>query len=170
MAGNHIAAKQEKNNTLKIAVVVLALLVLVLSALLLFGKNNEAAPEAAPSVIGGGDPIPEEEPAEKNQAGIDLPGYAYMEFKAGQKQQDMIIPNPPQNTCLVRMSLILEDGTVIWTSELVEPGYYCSPIELIAPMERGEYKNVTLQYECFTNDKDRTPLNGAQTKLSILAK
>lgn len=158
-----------RNNVVIFTIIAVLFVAAVVVGVSFFIKNNENN-NKTPSVIGGGDPIEEDGPVEKNSTGIDLPGYASITFKAGEKKQDFKIPNPTQNTCLVRMSLILENGTTIWTSELVKPGYYCKPIELIAPIERGEYKNVTLKYECFTDDADQKQLNGAQSSLTIIAK
>lgn len=157
------------NRMLLILVAVLLIVAIVVGLLVLKRVNNtEAVKQDAPTAIGGGEPIPEDKPIEKNETGIALPGYVSITLKAGQKQQELTIPNPSENTCLIRISLILEDGTTIWTSELVEPGYYCKPVVLIAPMERGKYKNVKLKYECFTNDDKREPLNGAQTTIDII--
>ena len=123
-----------------------------------------------PTVIGGGEPIPEEQEKEKDTGRTHLPAYGALTFEAGKKEQTVVLQNPGENTCLIRISLIMEDGTTIYTSELVQPGYYTQPITLTAPMERGLYRNVTLKYECFTDDEEQKPLNGATCKLEITAK
>lgn len=110
------------------------------------------------------------EPVEKLTDGIDLPGYGALSFKADTLEQEVRIPNPPQNFCYIRASLILEDGTVLWTSELIAPGEKSDPIVFSTPLAAGEYKNAVLKYECFRMDEALTPLNGATTNLTLKVK
>ena len=112
----------------------------------------------------------ETEPVEKLTDGIDLPGYGALNFKADVLEQEVRLPNPPQNFCYVRASLILEDGTVLWTSELIAPGEKSDPIVFSTPLAAGEYKNAILKYECFRMDEALTPLNGATTNLTLKVK
>ena len=107
---------------------------------------------------------------EKLKDGIDLPGYGVLNFKADTLEQEMRFPNPPQNSCYIRASLILEDGTVLWTSELIEPGQSSDPVVLGTPLARGEYKNAVLKYECFLMNEERTPMNGAAVDLTLKVK
>ena len=150
------------------------LLVAALAVILLLCLKLRSVPDIpednTPARIGGGEPIPEDVNKEKDLSSTHLPGYSSMTFEAGKKEQTVVLQNPGENTCLVRVSLILEDGTVIYTSELIKPGYYSLPITLTAPMERGIYRDVTMQYDCFTDDEARTPLNGATCKLDITVK
>lgn len=147
----------------------IALLIIAVGVILfLVLRGNEAPPvENVPTVIGGGEPIPEAQNVPKDVGNTYLPAYGELTFKAGTKEQETVLQNPSENSCLIRISLILADGTTIYQSELVKPGYYTKPITLVAPMERGIYRDVTMKYECFTDDEAHTPLNGATTKLDI---
>lgn len=153
-----------------------ALLVIAIVAILILclkscnGNKPDTSGDTTSTVIGGGEPIPEDVGKEKDVGNTHLPAYGGLEFKAGKKEQTVVLKNPGENSCLVRISLILENGTTIYTSELVKPGYYTKPITLVAPMERGIYRNVTLKYECFTDDEAQKPLNGATSKLDITVK
>ena len=157
--------KTKKPSALLIVLSVLLVIALVVIAVLVTQRNNP--PEEAPTVIGGGEPIPEAQNVPKDVGNTHLPAYGSLTFKVGTKEQETVLQNPGENSCLIRISLILSDGTTIYTSELVKPGYYTQPITLIAPMERGIYRDVTMKYECFTDDEAQTPLNGATTKLDI---
>ena len=158
-----------KKNLPMIIMSVLLLIAIIVILILGFGNRHEntPVPDEPPTVIGGGEPIPEEQKKPKDAGNIHLPAFAGMTFKAGTKTQNVVLYNPGENTCLIRISLILADGTKIYQSEFVEPGFRTQPITLVAPMERGIYRDVTLQYECFTNDENRSPLNGATSKLDI---
>ena len=153
----------------KLPVILLSILLAAALAVivLLLLERNEPQNGSNPAVIGGGEPIPEAQNRAKDVGMTHLPAYSTLTFTAGQREQELVLQNPGENTCLIRISLILSDGTTIYTSEFVKPGYYTRPITLVAPMERGVYRDVTLKYECFTDDEAQTPLNGATTKLDI---
>lgn len=157
---------KEKKKVAPLTIVLCALLVAAIAviAVLMLRKDK---PEEVPMVIGGGEPIPEAQNVSKDVGNTHLPAYGGLTFEAGTKEQDDVLQNPGENSCLLRISLILADGTTIYQSELVKPGYYTKPITLIAPMERGIYRDVTMKYECFTDDEAQSPLNGATTKLDI---
>ena len=106
---------------------------------------------------------------EKNPDAIAIPGYEILELQADQKQQTLSLPNPPQNVCFFQISLYLEDGTLLWKSELVEPGAASQPILLQQVLAKGTYTNAVLKYDCFKMD-GKTPLNGAETKLTLWVK
>ena len=151
-----------------VLIVLLAAALVVIFVLMGKGDKEPLKPvETTPTVIGGGEPIPEDVGKEKDLGSTHLPAYGGLTFTAGTKEQAVKLQNPGENTCLIRISLILADGTTIYQSELVEPGYYTKPITLVAPMERGIYRNAILKYECFTNDENKTPLNGATCDLDI---
>ena len=107
---------------------------------------------------------------EKNPNSIAIPGYEMLELKADSKEQSLCMPNPPQNSCYFQMCLYLEDGTLLWQSELIEPGKSSNPIVLSKALEKGMYHNAILRYSCFSLDEALTPLNGAETKLTLWVK
>ena len=167
--GPRLKKEEEKPPVLTIVLIVLLAAALVV-IFVLMGKGDKEPQkpiEITPTVIGGGEPIPEAQNIPKDVGNTHLPAYGGLTFTAGTKEQETVLQNPGENSCLIRISLILADGTTIYTSELVKPGYYTKPIMLIAPMERGIYRDVTMKYECFTDDEAQTPLNGATTKLDI---
>ena len=107
---------------------------------------------------------------EKNPDSIAIPGYEMLELKAGSKAQSLCMPNPPQNCCYFQISLYLEDGTLLWQSELIEPGATSRPIVLSKALNKGMYPNAILRYSCYRMDENLSPLNGAETKLTLWVK
>ena len=143
-----------------LAVVTVASLVVAIWAI---STRNVTAP----------DPPPQDEttePVEKLTDGIDLPGYEWIPLTSGKLEQEQTFSNPPQNFCWIRASLRLEDGTILWTSELIAPGESSAPVVLSQTLEPGEYKNAILKYECFRMDDDLSPLNGGEVKLTLKVK
>ena len=106
----------------------------------------------------------------KNEGSISIPGYEMLELKADSKQQTVALSNPPQNNCYFEISLYLEDGTLLWKSDLIEPGEATEPIVLTKELSKGYYAKSVLRYACFAMDEDRTPLNGAETKVTLWVK
>lgn len=110
---------------------------------------------------------------------IAIPGYESLEFKAGKEKQSVDFYNPDENTCFFRISLVVKDEsdtangeegnageeTVLWTSEMIEPGEHVKSIKLSKELENGEY-TATLKYECFRL-QDKTPLNGSNVELTL---
>ena len=115
-------------------------------------------------------PIPVTEPLEKLEDQIAIPGFSALELKASTYEQKLALSNPAENACLFRISLILEDGTVLWTSNEIKPGEHTEPMVLNQKLGPGEYPNAMLKYECFTMDEEKTALNGAETKLTLKVK
>ena len=110
---------------------------------------------------------------------ISIPGYESLELKAGKTKQSVDFYNPDDNTCFFRISLVIKYGadtangkegnvgeeTVLWTSEMIEPGEHVKSIKLSKELESGEY-TATLKYECFRL-QDKSPLNGSNVELTL---
>lgn len=166
MSGKHeMRGKRRRSSSTSPMTVILAVLLVIalgVIAWLLIQGGNEKPPD---------NPQPEQtEPVEKLTDSIDIPGFGELHFKAGQTEQNMTVPNPPQNFCWFKVSLVLEDGTVLWTSELIAPGEKSEKVVLNEPLEKGEYKNAMLKYQCFADEAEQNALNGAETKLTIIVK
>jgi hypothetical protein len=106
----------------------------------------------------------------KNPDSIAIPGYEMLELNADSREQSLCMPNPPQNCCYFQISLFLEDGTLLWQSDLIEPGTASKPIVLSQALEKGMYPNAVLRYSCYRMDENLSPLNGAETKLTLWVK
>ncbi len=101
--------------------------------------------------------------------GIIIPGYRALYFKAGRRLQDTRFYNPPENNCSFKLSLIMPDGALLWTSDLLEPGNIFVKIMLSKSLKKGTYRDALLKYQCYSLD-GTTELNGAEIKLTIEVK
>ena len=145
-----------------VTVVIIFVIVGLIVGLSVFrNKHNDASDTV---------PVYTDAPVEKNTDTIDIPGYEALAFQAGSKTQSISLSNPPQNSCYFRISLLLEDGTLLWMSDLIAPGYGSKEITLSKELKEGSYPNSVLRYECFSLDEELHPLNGAETKLTIIAR
>lgn len=98
---------------------------------------------------------------------IDLPQFAWINLKADSKEQDLTFKNPPQNFANIRVTIMLSDRTVLWTSKIISPGKSSEKVVLSHALSAGDYNNSILKYECFQNDEALTPLNGAENTLIL---
>ena len=145
-------------------IVVAIVLVAVLVLLILKGCGSAPMPKQESGTDSTATTV------EKNPNSIAIPGYEMLELKAGSKEQSLCMPNPPQNCCYFQISLYMEDGTLLWESELIEPGKTSKPIVLSKALEKGMYPNAVLRYSCYRMDENLSPLNGAETKLTLWVK
>ena len=120
-------------------------------------RNDEKAPATDTTTV-------------KNTNSISIPGYEGLTLIADSKKQTLCLSNPAQNTCYFQISLLLNDGTLLWQSELVEPGETTKPIVLKQKLEEGMYCDAVLRYSCFAMTAEKTPLNGAEIKVTLRVK
>ncbi|HMM32290.1 MAG TPA: hypothetical protein PKB13_10990 [Clostridia bacterium] len=99
--------------------------------------------------------------------GIEIPGYKSITIDANQKDVFVNFVNPEGNPCYFVISLVLEDGTELYKSKMVEPGMGLYKITLNHELEPGEYPAI-VKYETFGLD-GLEPMNGAEIKFILIA-
>ena len=159
-----VATQKIANPKIKFLLAVLIALLVVGGILCIIFFKQQAAFNAHSNGMIQGENI-----TEKNADSIAIPGYEGLTLKADTLQQTVSLNNPEQNACLFIIGLYLEDGTMLWQSDYIEPGSVSSPIVLIEALPKGTYHAV-LRYSCFKMDSEKTPLNGAETKLTLRVK
>lgn len=93
---------------------------------------------------------------------IVVPGYGDLLFTAGQKQIEIILPNPKNNPCYFRYTLLLDDtGEILYQSPLIAPGKAVLEIELSRALTKGDY-HLTIVIDSIAIADGRTPMNGAE--------
>lgn len=127
------------------------------------GANDKTPnfPAASESLPGG-----EENGSDITNRNTAIPGYEELNLKANRKQQNIALSNPSKNNCYFKITLMLDDGTILWVSNYIKPGENSEAICLNKELEKGSY-NAVLKYDCFSTDGEMKRLNGAQTKLSL---
>lgn len=162
--GKYLAAPRRKKKTAVILLAAAALLLAAVSVLLVGRQKGRQVK------LPNGETVPQSDSVEKRTDSIAIPGYEGISLKANSKEQEIGFPNPAQNTCYFQISLMLEDGTMLWRSELVAPGEVSDPITLEEPLEAGVYPNALLKFDCYTMDGTMRALNGAATKMTLHVK
>lgn len=172
MAGSHVAkTKSPKNgrgkNTGLVLLILFLMLLLLAAAVFIILRLNLS--EAA-------DPLNGVRSEQKANTGlvvperpemIDITAYESLELKADTLEQSVRFDNPLQNNCWLVITLSLEDGTVLWKSQELQPGQVVRSITLNQSLAAGEYENAVLRYQHWTYDAEKEPLNGAETIVTL---
>lgn len=101
--------------------------------------------------------------------GTQIPGYSTAEMNSGDVSLHLSIGNPKTNECGFYATLKLKDGTVLYKSDLLEPGYGLTEVPLSKTLEKGEYTAI-VYYECVTLDEKHSPLNSAESEFVLIVK
>lgn len=111
----------------------------------------------------------EEDNTSSQNTGIQIPGYGTAEMKSGDTSLHLSIGNPKENKCGFYATLKLDDGTVLYKSELLEPGYGFTEAPLTQTLKPGEYTAI-VYYECVTLDEEHKALNSAESEFALIVK
>lgn len=138
---------------------------------------NGGAPETtkAPGVVDSNAQEGEGEwdvPEKIDTAGrnIKIFGITDLKLKAGTVDQNFVLSNPKENPCYFKYEIVLlkdnKTEEIIYTSDLVPPGYSISKFKLNRALDAGSYRAV-IHVKTFTFDKQQRPLNNFDMKTSV---
>lgn len=166
-----------KNKKIYIAIIA-ALIVTIgaLSAVLIYNNINSQPAAPTQGVVGEirtdwDTGIDENSKGSDNtkKTGVQIPGYSTAEMNVGDTSLHISIGNPKSNTCGLYATLRLSDGTVLYKSDLLEPGSGLTDVPLSKSLEKGEYQAMVL-YECVTLDDSHQKLNSAESEFTLKVK
>ena len=101
--------------------------------------------------------------------GIQIPGYGTAEMKEEDENLHLSIGNPKSNECGFYATLKLDDGTVLYESELLKPGFGLTEVPLSQTLNKGKYTAMVC-YDCVSLDEKHTPLNSAESEFLLIVK
>lgn len=166
---------KEKSNKKLFIISIISILVvtaLVVGGIVVYNSFFAEKPTASSGVVGtisdGWETGIKEENSQQKK-GVQIPGYSTAEMKAGDTSLHLSIGNPKANECGFYATLKLDDGTVLYKSELLKPGYGLTEIPLSQTLESGEYTAMVV-YQCVTLDEKETPLNAAESEFKLIVK
>ena len=164
--------EKSKKKLLVIIAVILVIAALAVGGVVVYNSFFAGTPVPSNGVVGkisdGWDTGIESETSPKS-GGIQIPGYGTAVMNAGDESLKLSIGNPKANKCGFYATLKLEDGTVLYKSELLEPGYGLTEVPLNQTLDAGEYTAMVC-YECVTLDNEHTPLNSAESEFKLIVK
>ena len=164
--------ENSKGNLLIALTVILIIATLGIGGAVIFKSFFAKDPAPPKGVVGkvtdGWETGIKEESAPQRQ-GIQIPGYGTAVMNAGDTSLVLSVGNPKANNCGFYATLKLEDGTELYKSELLKPGYGVTEIPLTQTLTAGEYAAV-VYYQCVTLDENETPLNSAESEFKLIVK
>lgn len=155
-----------KTKKILIGLVILLVLIGSVIAVVLFLKSREKEASGGTEVVDWDAEI-EDEDQGGSEEGILIPGYDTVVMNAGQNILQMSIGNPKENTCYMKVAICLEDGTVLYESEILAPGKGVNEITCQEVPEAGEYAAIA-RFECFRDEQATQMLNGADSAFTLI--
>lgn len=163
---------KSKKKLLIIIIVILIIAALVVGGVVVYKNFFAEQPSVSDGVVGkiSSDwDVGNKDKTPPQSAGTQIPGYSTAEMKAGDTSLHISIGNPKSNECGFYATLKLDDDTILYKSELLEPGYGLTEVPLSETLEKGEYTAI-VYYECVTLDEKHTPLNSAESEFTLIVK
>jgi hypothetical protein len=100
------------------------------------------------------------------QPTIIIPGFTSLTIPTGTASVNVDLANPAENTCLFVISIVLEDGTALFTSGALEPGESVGSVTVSQALSPGEYAAV-VKFEAYDPDT-LSPLNTAEVGITLI--
>lgn len=98
---------------------------------------------------------------------IAIPGFKDITIPAYTTDVRVDLKNPGSNTCYFIISLELDDGTILFTSEMLAPSEGIGDITLSEALSQGEYEAI-VKYDAYDAD-DFSPLNTAEVNITLIS-
>lgn len=99
-------------------------------------------------------------------AGIKIPGYGEITVSQNAEKANITLVNPEGNPCYFEYTL-KADGSVLYRSDLIEPGKAVKEIPLTNVPQPGTY-DLVLQIKTYSLDENLSPMNGAEVKTTLV--
>ena len=185
--GSFIAVKKDNLGIIILWILLGALLL----AGLVFGMTKFIQANSEPDPTTTQPPFMLDQNAEEGEGKLDLPekidtstknvtivGIPEMNFKANQKEQNVILTNHKKNegVCFMEFTIYLDKNSnkkiddadeMIYKSGLVQPGYSISKFSINRTLDVGEYDAVVMQ-QPYSFDQQRTKLNNMVVATKII--
>lgn len=161
---------KKKKNALIALIVILVVVILAIGGVAIYKYFFAEKPQYAGGVAGvisdgWDDGLKDEQ--KPDSEGIRIPGYSTAQMTEGNTSLHLSIGNPSENSCGFYATLMLTDGTILYKSELLEPGYGLTDVPLSQTLDSGEY-DAAIYYECVTLDDTHSPLNAAESEFKLI--
>ena len=164
---------KSKKKLITVIIVILILALISIGGVVVYNNFFAGKAPSSTGVVGrisdGWDTGVEDVASSQSDVGIQIPGNGTAEMNSGDTSLHLSIGNPKANECGFYATLKLEDGTVLYESDLLEPGYGLTDVPLSQTLEPGEYTAI-VSYRCVTLDDEHEPLNSAESELKLIVK
>lgn len=97
---------------------------------------------------------------------IAVSGFTDLKFVEDSVQQCVNFYNPAENNCLMDLSIVMQNGDLLWQAENIRPDYGLYTIDLCSPLKKGVYPACIVAR--FKTIDGGTKLNSATFKVKII--
>lgn len=162
--------QKRKNRKLYLAVLLLLLLAAAAGIGILVGTRQASRQEKNGGVIISEDVVEWDKELEDKSgtgAGIKIPGYGEITVGAGEKNWQITLANPKENSCYFQYEITIdEEEQPIYTSDYIEPGKAIREFPVTTPLEQGDHE-IYFHISTYSMDGNNTRLNGADVKANL---
>ena len=150
---------------------IILILLIVIAVLLVCLIRDDPAPTSAPQPGLVYEPTGNSEQfkADTSLPNIIIPGWTGIRLPAVKTNAPVSLNNPKANDGYydLTFTLRLEDGTEIFTTNLVAPGETCTSVTLLQELESGEYP-AHLFIQPYLRNDSHSPLNNADLEILLI--
>ena len=153
------------------AVAVLLVIAVVLFALLFRSEGEPSEPKQSETVSGVlkedsnvEDYVGKHKPTHQENS-IAIPGFQVLRLKANSLEQEPGFYNPDVNKSYFVIEVRLDDGTLLYRSDLIAPGKAIYKAQFSESLPEGSY-SATVIYHCYALDS-LEERNGAKIKIKV---
>ncbi len=158
-------SRSSKNKYIVILIILVALLIGVIFYLVITtSKKEDKEEEKKGGTYVASDASDWDANVDKPEATagrILVPGYSGAQLKEGEKTLTLSVGNPKENHCYLKATVMLEDGTILYESDLLEPGKGYEQIKLNQSLSKGTYQAM-VRYQGYTLE-DKGELNSCDS-------
>ena len=163
--------KKSKKKTVIITVIIAAVILIGTAGVLIFSgvfsPKFDTDHKGVVGVVSDDWDTGLKEESSDTKPGTQIPGYSTAEMKEGDTSLTLSIGNPKANTVGFFAVLQLQDGDVLFESELLKPGQGLTEIPLTHTLSKGTY-DAKVVYKCVMLDEENTPLNSAESGFKLI--
>lgn len=145
-----------------------AVVFLTAGMMLYQNQSSEASEDTADEVTKTTEEVAEDEATTEVAESAIIPGFTVIEVAANTTEVASPFYNSAENEVTLQLTLTLEDGTVLYTSEELQPGDALDSMTLSRGLTPGDY-NAILHYDVYGMDENHTELNGADIDVIVRA-
>lgn len=98
---------------------------------------------------------------------VSIPSVTGLCFSYGESTQIVQFENPATNRCLLRVSIYLSDGKLVFISEPIQPGDVLNEIQPLITLTPGVYKHSVLVFDCLSETDPHNPLTRCEFEIEI---
>ena len=153
------------------AVAVLLVIAVVLFALLFRSEGEPSEPKQSETVSGilkedsnVEDYVGKHKPTHQENS-IAIPGFQVLRLKANSLEQEPGFYNPDVNKSYFVIEVRLDDGTLLYNSDLIAPGKAIYKAQFSEILPEGSYSAIVI-YHCYALDS-LEERNGAKIKIKV---